>query len=298
MKASIEKIEPGFGSSFSIKKFSRQYLRKRPVWHMHPEFEIVYISDGEGKRHIGNHISFFKDGDLIFLGPNLPHFGFTQDQQEDHYEIVAQMREDFLGPDFMERTEMRDIKRLLERARTGLSFHGKTKMDVGRKLLKIYKAQPFQRLIGFLEVLQLMALSDEVESLQVNGLSHNVQIEDESRVQNVYALVQGNFQRNIPLEEVADVANMTVPAFCRFFKKATDKTFTQFVNEIRITNATKLLSETDMLITEVAHESGFNNLSHFNKSFLKVTGQRPTDYRRQASKVVSVGIGETEESVV
>ena len=288
MKAKLEIVEPGFGSSFSIKKYSRQYLRKRPVWHMHPEYEIVYISDGQGKRHIGNHMSRFENGDLILLGPNLPHFGFTQEQQEDHYEIVVQMREDFLGRDFKNLPEFRDISRLFDRARTGLSFSGKTKAEVGRKLLRIYKAQPFERLLGFLEVLQQLALSDEFEPLNVNGLTLNVMIEDEVRIQNVYAHVQNHYKENITLDEIARIANMTVPAFCRFFKRATNQTFTQFVNEVRVTQASKLLSETDILITEVAHESGFNNLSHFNKSFLKITGQRPSEYRRKLRKVVSI----------
>ena len=288
MKPTMEIIEPPIGSSFSIRKFSQQYLRKRPVWHMHPEYEIVYISDGDGKRHIGNHISYFKGGDLIFLGPNLPHFGFTQDQQHDHYEIVVQMREDFLGGEFMGLREIQQIRQLFERARTGLSFHGDTRSTVGRKLLRIYKAPPFERLIGFLEVLQELATSAEFENLNVNGLSVNVMVEDESRIQNVYQYVQGNYQDQISLEEASAVANMTVPAFCRFFKKATSKTFTQFVNELRIMNATKLLTETDMLITEVAHESGFNNLSHFNKHFLRATGQRPSEYRKQTSRTVTI----------
>ena len=288
MKPTMEIIEPAIDSSFSIKKFSQQYLRKRPVWHMHPEYEIVYISDGDGKRHIGNHISHFNNGDLIFLGPNLPHFGFTQDQQHDHYEVVAQMREDFLGKEFMNLREMRKINQLFERARTGLSFYGETKASIGRKLLKIYKAAPFDRLIGFLGVLNEMAESQEVEPLNVNGLSINVMVEDESRIQNVYQFVQGNFHEQITLDQVASVANMTVPAFCRFFKKATNQTFTQFVNELRVMNATKLLTETDMLITEVAHESGFNNLSHFNKHFLRATGQRPSEYRKQAARTVTI----------
>lgn len=293
MKPAVEVIGNTSGNAFTIKKFSQQYLRKTPVWHMHPEYEIVYISDGEGKRHIGNHISYFKKGDLILLGPNLPHFGFTQEQEMDHYEIVVQMAEDFLGPNFMSRPEIAQIRNLFERAKNGLSFYGKTKESIGLKLLKTYKAQPFKRLIGFLEILQEMATSEEYEALNVDGITLNVMIESEARVQNIYQYVQANFQSHITLQEISKIANMTEPAFCRFFKNATNKTFTQFVNELRVLNASKLLAETDMLITDVAHESGFNNLSHFNKHFLKINGSRPTQYRKQALSVVTMGLPET-----
>ena len=288
MQPRVEYIEPAIGSSFSIKKFSQQFLYKKPEWHLHPEYEIVYVSGGKGQRHIGNHISNYEDGDLIMLGPNLPHFGFSQDQSDRHYEIVVQMKEDFLGDNLLQKDEMANIRRLLEKARAGLSFKGKTRASVGLKLLKMYKAQPFDRLIGLLEVLQELGLSDEVESLNARGFALDVEAKDEVRLQNVYQHVRSNYNRQISLEEISELAHLTVPSFCRYFKEKTNKTFTQFVNEVRIRHATTLLASGDMLITEVALASGFNNLSHFNKHFLKVTGQRPAQYRKQARKVVTL----------
>jgi len=288
MKTKIEYIEPAIGSSFTIRKFSQQFLYKKPEWHMHPEYEIVYVSDGNGKRHIGTHISNYRNGDLIMLGPNLPHYGFTQEQESGHYEIVVQMRDDFLGEKFLAKEEMASVKRLFERAKTGLAFHGQTRADIGYKLLQMYKAQPFERLIGLLEVLHELATSEEVESLNAKGFMVDVAAKDEGRLQTVYQFVRANFKRQITLEEMADITHLTVPSFCRFFKEKTNKTFTQFVNEVRVRHASTLLSTRDMLITDVALESGFNNLSHFNKYFLKITGQRPTEYRGQARKVISI----------
>lgn len=286
MKPVIERIEPSFGSSFRIQKFMQQFQYKEPIWHFHPEFEIVYVSNGSGKRHIGNHISYYHGGDLIMLGPNLPHFGFTQDQRKGHFEIVVQMKEEFLGEQFLLRPEMQHIKQLFERSRTGVSFYGPTKVSAGKKLQRIHDSEPFDRLIGLLDLLGEMAESTYVEQLNTNGFTLNVMVEDEARMQSIYRHVQNNFMRPITLDEMGRIVNMTVPAFCRYFKNLTHITFTQFVNEFRVAQACKLLAETDMLIADVAHESGFNNLSHFNKHFLRITKQTPSHYRQQAQKVL------------
>ena len=287
MKPTIEHIDPGYGSSFRIRRFEQQFRDRDPVWHFHPEYEIVYISKGRGKRQIGNHISYYRNGDLLFLGPNLPHFGFTQEALEGQHEIVVQMKEDFLGANFLQRPEMTGIQNLLERTRTGLSFSGETRQSAGKMLMEIVDAQPFDRLLGLLKVLHLLAESTEVTSLNANGFTIKVMIEDEARVQRIYQHIQEHFREPITLTEISQIANMTVPAFCRFFKKLSNQTFTQFVNEFRVAHACKLLTEEDMLITDVAHESGFNNLSHFNKSFFKVTHQRPSEYRKQSGKVMT-----------
>ena len=132
MKASLEKIEPVFGSSFTFRRFTDIRRVGSTYWHLHPEYEIVYISHGRGKRHIGEHLSYYEDGDLIFLGPNIPHFGFAEGLIEDHVEVVVQMKEDFLGKDFFERPEMYGIKQLFERAKQGISYSGETKIH-GRR---------------------------------------------------------------------------------------------------------------------------------------------------------------------
>lgn len=286
MKALLEKIEPSFGSSFAFRKFHNQFLFKDPVWHFHPEYEIVYVSNGQGKRHIGNHISYYKNGDLIFLGPNLPHFGFTIDTPAGHTEAVVQMRPDFLGEQFILKPEMQDIKRLLERSHSGLSFYGQTCHRVGRHLLELCEASPFEKLHGLLHVLNQLALSDEYEDLHANGFTVEVMVEDEERIQRVYKHVQTHYREEITLETVAREANLSIPAFCRFFKKLTNQTFTNFVNEFRVANACKLLQESDRLISDICLECGFQNLAHFNKQFRRITGKTPTGFKREARPVI------------
>ncbi len=284
MKAALEKIEPVFGNSFTIRQFID--CNQKPFWHFHPEYEIVYISKGRGKRHIGDHISYYEDGDLIFLGPNLPHFAFTEELFEEHVEVVVQMKADFLGRDFFERPELQAIRQAFERSEQGLIFHGETKKRVGERLQKMIKMSNFDRLLELLSVLQDLATSKEYNILNVSNYALEVSSQDHDRMETVYNYVQENFQSEVRLDVVAKHASMTVPAFCRYFKKLTRKTFTEFVNEIRIAHACRLLGDEHLSISEVSFESGFNNLSHFNKQFKNITGVSPREYRKSLKKVV------------
>lgn len=283
----MEKIEPAFGSSFTIRRFDDMEACNRPHWHFHPEYEIVYISNGHGKRHIGDHISYYEDGDLIFLGPNLPHFGFAEELFEEHIEIVVQMKEDFLGQDFLGKPEMEAISRLFERSRKGISFGGGLKQEVGRRLQSMMQLGGFERMLELLAILQLMARSTEYIPLNANGFALEVNAQDQRRIEAVYAYVESGFQEEINLDEAASRVSMTVPAFCRYFKKLTRKTFSQFVNEFRIAHACRLLGDDSLTIAAVSFDSGFNNLSHFNRQFKNITGISPRDYRKGLKKVVS-----------
>lgn len=286
MKAKLEKIEPGFGSSFTVRKFSRIKGSTKPDWHFHPEYEIVYISSGRGKRHIGDHISYFEAGDLIFLGPDLPHFGFTQESSEAHFEIVVQMKKEFLGKDFFSSPEMQMIQQLFERSKQGLSFSGQAKLEIGKRLEAMLEMEGFDRLMELLLVFQQMATSKEYKILNANGFALEVNTQDYERMEIILKYIEQEFQDRITLEDVAKRINMTVPAFCRYFKKLTQKTFTQYVNEYRVAYASRLLLNDHLSIAAVSFESGFNNLSHFNKQFKLITGSNPREYRQKHKKLV------------
>lgn len=284
MKPFLEKIQPGFESSFFVRHFeAKESCRDKPQWHFHPEYEIVYIAAGNGKRHIGEHVGNYRNGELIFLGPNLPHLCYSHA----HGELVLQMRADFLGDSFFQRPEMQSIAQLFERAKSGIVFKGEAKHEIGQLLLPMVDQPPFERLLTLLQVLQQMANNADYEQLDVNGLTVQVNAAEQKRMERIYAFVEEHFQRTISLEEIAKLVNMTVPAFCRYFKKLTNRTFTQFVNELRITYACRLLRDADMSIAAISFESGFNNLSHFNKQFKVITGSNPRDYRQELLKVVS-----------
>ena len=287
-KATLEKIEPVFGSSFTIRRFDPDTAcNHKPYWHFHPEYEIVYISNGRGKRHIGDHISFFEDGDLILLGPNLPHFGFSEEIYEPHVEIVVQMKEDFLGNAFISKPEMSAIKQLFERSRHGISFKERIRKQVGERLEQLHEKNSFDRLLELLSILQELAQSAEYEVLNAEGFTLEVNAQDQGRINVVYEYVEQHFLDNTRLDEVASLVNMTTPAFCRYFKKLTRKTFSQFVNEYRIAHACRLLGNESLSIAAISFDSGFNNLSHFNRQFKAITGSSPREYRKNIKKVVS-----------
>jgi len=276
----LEKIDPSFGQSFTYKKFDDSTLNAAPFWHFHPELELVYIAEGSGKRHIGNHISYFNNGDLIFIGSNLPHYGFSDRLSGDSSEVVIQWKEDFLGPKLIGLPEVEPIRSLFARSAHGIVFRGPTKTIVGHQILEMNDMEPFPKLMAFMDVLHRLAVSQDYEILNASSVGLVVNTADSVRIDKVYNHVRKHFlDDDIPLVDVASLINMTIPSFCRYFKKHTSKTFTQFVNEFRIVHATKLLAESDEPIANVCYDSGFNNFSHFNRHFKRVTGQTPSEYR-------------------
>ena len=285
-KPTFEAIAPSFGHSFTYQKFNERSENKPLGWHYHPELELVYINGGSGKRQIGSHVSYFTEGDLILIGSNLPHCGFTDKLTGNKSETLVQMKADFLGSDFFDIPEMKNIHKLFEVAKGGIAFSGKTKSKVGEKMEILEYQTDFQRLLSILNILNILATSEDIKVLNAEGFSMETEVKDNDRINMVFNHVKANFKEDISLDEISDLVSMTVPSFCRYFKKITNKTFTQFVNEYRLVHASKLLAEQPMSITQVCYESGFNNFSHFNKSFKAFTGQNPSEYRNQLKAVL------------
>ncbi len=285
-KPSFEAIEPDFGNSFTYHKFDSQNVNKDVTWHYHPELELVYVNGGAGKRQIGSHLSYYSEGDLILIGSNLPHCGFTDKFTGNISETVVQMKADFLGNGFFDIPEMKRIQNLFEVAKGGVAFYGKTKRVIGEKLEVLEYQTDFQKLLSILNILNELGKSTEFKVLNAEGFAMEAEQKDNNRINVVFNHVKNNFREEITLQEMADLVNMTVPSFCRYFKKITNKTFVQFVNEYRLVHASKLLAEQPMSISEVCLESGFNNFSHFNKSFKAFTGRNPSEYRKELKKVL------------
>lgn len=285
-KPAFEAIEPNFGHSYSYQKFDASKKNTDNIWHYHPEIELVYINGGAGKRRIGSHISYYTEGDLILIGSNLPHCGFTDKFTGNKNEILVQMKNDFLGQTFFNIPEMKKIQNLLEVAKGGIAFSGSTKQILGDKMEDLDNQNDFERILSILHILNELALSNEFKVLNAEGFSLETEVKDNDRINIIFNYVKNNFQEDIPLIEIADMVSMTVPSFCRYFKKITNKTFVQFVNERRLVHASKLLTEQTMSITEVCFECGFNNFSHFNKSFKAFAGQNPSEYRKQLKTIL------------
>ena len=286
-KPTLEKISPQFGSSIFIRKHEAYIGENKPFWHFHPEIELVYVNKGQGKRHIGNHISYFNNSQLLLIGSNLPHNGFTDRLTINGSETIVQFKPEFLGEHFFDIPEMDAINKLLERSKNGLLFGVKTKNKIGQKIEKLAEKEGFKKILILLEVLHVLAKSKDYTQLNTDGFSFEAEPQDSAKIDIVYKHVNQNFTEHITLDEIADKVSMTVPAFCRYFKRVTGKTFTKLVNEYRVVHATKLLSESQMNITDICFECGFNNFSHFNKIFKEITGKSASKYRKELKKSIA-----------
>jgi len=257
------------------------------AWHYHPEIEIVFVNEGTGKLQIGSHMSFYTNGTLMLIGSNLPHCGFTDNHTGNKSETIIQMSPSFLGDSFFNIPEMVGIKNMLEQAKKGIVYHGDAKRKIGALIERLAALDPFDRLLGIFKILKEMQQTEEYTMLNAKGFIIETPLQDNNRINMIFNFVQKEFTRPIPLEEIAEKVSMSVPGFCRYFKKITGKTFIQFVNKYRLVHAAKLLHEKQMSITDVCYESGFSNFSHFNKLFKQFSGKTPSMYRNEMKYIIS-----------
>ena len=285
-KPTLEKITPNFGASLLVKKHVEFLKTNTPFWHFHPEMELVYVNKGKGKRHIGTHISYFNNSQLVLIGSNLPHIGYIDRLTTNGSETLIQFMPDFLGKDFFKIPEMLAIGALFERAKKGIRFNIEIKQRIGAKIERLVDLQGAYRITSFIEILNDLATTNDYTLLNANGFAFETVPQDSNKIEIIYKHINDNFKEHISLDEVSNLVSMTVPAFCRYFKKSTGKTFTKLVNEYRVVHATKLLAEINMSVTNISFECGFNNFSHFNKLFKEFTGKSASIYRSEMKDLI------------
>jgi AraC-like DNA-binding protein len=277
MKIEFEWVPEDPGSSFRLlhqklpaEKYSWQF-------HYHPEYELVCILAGNGTRQVGNHVSNYENGDLILMAPNLPHSGFGLNATGIVEQVVIQYKEELLGSSLLMRPELQQIRALFEKAKFGISFTGATKEKVSKRLMRLLKMGPFDRLIELVSILQILAKSDEYILLNSKATLPASTKKIHARLQNIFNYAEQNFQEEINIRKVAGIAHLTVPAFCNYFKKIMNMTFTDFINQYRIEQACVLLQQ-DKSIGDVCFDCGFNNVPYFNKVFKKITKKTPSEF--------------------
>ncbi len=282
-----------------LRKFSapleRPYLllhEERPhfrnVWHYHPELELHYIIRGEGVRFIGDNVSNFTHGEILLVGENLPHTWrsteayFDEDQDLTVEVIVMQFLPDCLGQGLLKLPDARLLPQLYEKAKSGLMITGKTRDEVAKLMEAAPDAADLDSILILFSLLKALAETEDYETI-INGSNvfHQSNVLYASRLNDVFNFTLGNYKTDISLEQVAELSNLTVTSFCRYFKLMTNKTYHEFLTEIRISQACRALVETDVLMAVVCFECGFNNLSNFYRHFKKITGTTPRNYKRK-----------------
>lgn len=253
--------------------------------HYHPEIELTLILEGFGKRFVGDSIEDFEPGDLVLIGENIPHFWCSSNNLTDRYSqaIVVQFNKSFLGENFFKSAGADHIDKLISNSNKGICLKDSAiKALIQEKLMRIVHLDTFEKTMLLLEILNIFAKSD-VYYLSSSGFKPNLNEIDCTRLNKVYNYVYDNIGNSFEISDVADLLNMSISNFCHYFKKRTQKTFTQFINETRIGNAKRLLIETDKSIAEIAYESGYSSLSNFNKQFNSLVKFSPKQFRKNYS---------------
>jgi AraC-like DNA-binding protein len=284
LKPILEHLPVEENESFVVKNFDYEYYPT--PWHYHPEYEIVLVTESTGKRFIGDKISDFAPGNLALLGPNLPHLYrcdppyYVPDSGLRASSIVVHFLEKSIGADFLRLPQAEPIRVLLQNSVRGLEITGMTNRLVSRMLHDIVGRKGLPRLMLLLEILHVLAESHELTVIASPGTTGQNEKEAD-RLNRVFEFVMQNFQREIRIAEVADLVHLTETAFSRYFRQRTRKTFTSFLNEIRLGHASKLLLNEEKSVAEICYESGFNNLSNFNRQFRSVYHASPLEFRKQ-----------------
>jgi AraC-like DNA-binding protein len=279
MKLQYESIKPDSGSSFKI--LLTPNLNEIFYWHFHAEIEIVYVEADKGIRHIGEHISTYEGSDLALIGSFIPHLNFDYGVKTRVETVVVQLREHFFQNGLDTFPELNEIIVLFERAKTGIAFTGNTKVIAGNRLKKLSTLNKFSQFFELLSIFQFLADSKEYIPLKARPLTSKSIIKDQDRILQIYKFVDENFKEIINTNTIANKVNLSVPAFCRYFKKTTKLTYTDFVNQYRITYAKKILLQ-GKNVSEACFNSGFENLSYFNRVFKKVTGESPSIFKKRS----------------
>ncbi len=279
MKAVFEQISTGAKTSF-IHKYLELPTFDAP-YHFHPAYELTWICKGKGIRYVGRSAQPFVDGDLVFLGANLPHCWVNQGLEYQVSAHVIQFEEHFLGKDFFSIPELEPVKKFFERAKSGFLVEGASKVNVEEQILKLSTSNPMERISILLEVLIILSQSTELTPLDSFNLKLTHDLPQTDRFNKVMSFLIENFKNDIQLEQIAEIAHLTPTSFCRYFRGIMQKTFTEVLHEFRIKHACQQLSDTEWSISHIAFDSGFQDLPYFNRKFKKMTGTNPLDFRRK-----------------
>lgn len=258
-------------------------------FHFHTECQMNYVMESAGQKVIGDCIENFEAGELTFLGSNIPHVWLNDSFQDDCPDKTAGHARSitvFINPDKLTSLlsnfyNTKRMEQVLQISKRGMKFYGETKEQLKELLFKMNDEEGPTKLIVLIQLLQILCTTNEYELLASGGYVNTYHTKDNERIDKVFKYLFANFSTSIKLDDVASLANMNKQAFCRFFKARTQKTLVEFINEIRIAHAIKLMTKDDMNIGRIAYECGYNSISNFNKFFKQVTHKTPSDFKKR-----------------
>ena len=285
MKPIYEKINKPEDQSFYFEEVIKPYFTD--LWHFHPEIEILYVREGNGTKYVGDSINPFNPGDIVIIGSNIPHVwscNYNYLELENKLKssaICIQFKEEFLDK-LTVIPESYKINEFLYETKRGIQFIKKTQDNLVKHIENLVNLTGFKRLLGLLTILDIMSTTKDIKYLSSpNYVPKIINSEDKARMEIIFQYVIKNFQNEIYLEKIASLVNLTPHSFCRYFKSRTTKTFSSFVNEVRIGNACKMLIEKKQTISQVSFDTGFNYLSNFNRQFKNIKGMTPSEFQRR-----------------
>ena len=292
MKSALQKSPIPDSHAFLVKELKEPFFDHQ--WHFHPEFQLFMVLEGTGTRFIGDHVQPFKEGDMVFTGPNLPHLWrsdhkyFKATEELKVHGIVIYFHEDFFGKEFLEKEEMLQVQQLFYLARRGMEIVGSTAVQIAKLMKELLTLSGFERVVTLMQILNILAHTSDYKFLSSSGYINSQRKTDSERMNKVHTYIMEHFNQKISLEEAAAIANMTSSSFSRYFKTHANKTFSDFVSEIRVGHACKLLMENNMAISQVCYECGFQTLSNFNRQFKNLTRYSPREYRKEHARAGAV----------
>ncbi len=289
MKAQLEFVLQPIDSCFTLNFIDEKHFIS--PWHFHSEVEIVLITEGCGTRYIGDRWMSFSPGDICIIGSKTPHVFISDPEYYDpRSELVSksiciQFNKEFCGTQLNSLPEFTHIEKLIQSSSRGIEFTAQTRQILKNKIIDLSKATGFQRMIRLLDVLDIMALSTHQKILSSpNYYNAEVNNKENGRMKVLLDYTNRNFSRKITTAEIALVLNLSKNSVCRYFKSKTNKVFSRFISEIRIGHACKLLIENEMNISQICYESGFNNISNFNRQFYQIKAMTPSEFRKKYNK--------------
>jgi AraC-like DNA-binding protein len=284
MKAIEMRLRKDIDKSFIV--FREQGKLFPCPWHYHPEYELVLVTKSTGRRMVGDHIGYFKEGDLVFMGPMLPHVWVNDPEYLEEGTpleadaIVIHFVGDFLGEKFLQVPEMEKLNQFLQLSTRGMHITGAASEKIGALMKQLLDMNGMQRLVTLFSIFEILSATSDYELLASPGYIQTIHTKSTDRFSKITEYIMLNFDREITLPEAAAAANMAVTTFCNFFKTHYRVTFVEYLNMVRIGHACKLLGDMNKTIVGVAYECGFNNLANFNRQFKKIKNLTPSEYRK------------------